>query len=303
MDKLGDIEVFVNVVKLKGFAVAGKKMGISAASVTSRINRLESSYAVRLLTRTTRQVSLTEEGLAFYQNCLKILAELEIAEENLINRDGELKGSLKISATIDIGKQIVAPVLAEFINDNPNIKAHLNLEDHVVNLIEENYDLAIRFGGLANNRMVAKKLINSHRVMFASPKYLAEYGVPSSPQDLKSHKVLGMSRDDRSLNVWHFEKNSVQTSLELEPVMSSNDGSQVRQWAIQGQGIALKSICDLKDDLEQGRLITLLDDFRPDYTKDRDTDQSNLYVVYPTKNYIPLRVRKFIDLLYQRFNQ
>ena len=303
MDKLGDIEIFVNVVKQKGLAAAGKKLGLSAASITTRINRLESTYGVRLLTRTTRQVSLTDEGADFYQNCLAIMAEVSQAEENLVNRKGQLIGSLKVTATVDIGKQIVAPALAEFISENPNVKAHLHLVDHVVNLIEDEYDLAIRFGDLADNRMVAQKLIDSHRVLFASPLYLSEYGVPEIPEELFSHKLLGMMRDDKALDVWHFEHQGQKTSFQIEPILSTNDGSLIREWAIQGQGIGLKSICDIRTELADGSLVTVLDEYSPGYSSERHEHSSDLFVVYPSKKYLPLRVRKFVELLQLRFNQ
>lgn len=303
MDKLGDLEIFVSVVKQKGLAAAGKKIGVSAASVTTRINRLESTYGVRLLTRTTRQVSLTAEGAEFYQRCLKILTDVAHAEENLVSSKGELIGSLKVTATVDIGKQMIAPLLAEFINANPKVKAHLQLADHVVNLIEDDYDLAIRFGSLADNRLVARKITDNHRVLFSSPEYLAKHGVPKNPEELASHKLLAMARDDKSLDVWHFEKNGKQSLQQIQPYMTSNDGALIREWVIQGHGIGLKSVCDLKTDLMSGRLVTLLDDYRPDYSSDRNENTSGLFAVYPSKKFLPLRVSKFIDLLQQRFNE
>lgn len=303
MDKLGDIELFVNVVKNKGLAAAGRKLGMSPASVTSRLNRLESGYGVRLLTRTTRKVSLTEEGAEYYQHCLKILQEVNRADESLANKTGQLQGSLKVTATVDIGKQMVAPVLAEFIFDNPGVTAHLHLVDHVVNIVEGSYDLAIRFGGLADNRMVARKLADNRRVLFASPVYLEKHGRPQHPNDLLKHKCVGMARDDLALNTWHFDHKGVKSTLQIAPMISSNDGSQVREWVIQGYGIALKSFCDIKTDIEAGRLVTLLDDYNPDYWSDRIDNTSDLYAVYPSKNYLPLRVKKFIDLLQLRFSE
>jgi len=303
MDKLGDIEIFVNVVKQNGLAAAGRKLGMSAASITTRINRLESNYGVRLLTRTTRQISLTIEGSEFYQSCLAILAEVNQAEDNLINRKGELVGSLKVTATVDIGKQRIAPIMAEFINANPLVKAHLHLVDHMVNIVKDDYDLAIRFGDLPDNRMVARKLIDSHRVLFASPRYLEEYGVPTTPEELLSHKLLCMKRDDKSLDIWHFDNGGINKSLQIEPSLTTNDGYLLRQWVIDGQGIGLKSICDIKNDLEEGRVVTLLDDYRPDFSPAQREHTSDLYVVYPTKKYLPLRVKSFVDLLHKRLNE
>ncbi|MCH2189610.1 MAG: LysR family transcriptional regulator [Gammaproteobacteria bacterium] len=302
MDKLGDIELFVSVVKQKGLASAGRKLNLSPASVTAKLNRLEESYGVRLLTRTTRKVALTEEGATFYKHCLKILDEVHQADESLNNLGKSLKGHLKITATIDFGKQVVAPTLAKFTNRHPRVSAHLNLVDSVVNLVENEYDLAIRFGGLTDNRMVARLICPNHRVLFAAPSYIQKYGEPATPEDLKNHHCLGMEREDLSLNTWHFEHQGMRTTMEVSPRLTSNDGSMLRDWAIAGEGIVLKSWLDIRDDVKKGRLVTLLDDFKPDYFSDRIQGSSDLYAIYPSREYLPNRVREFILFLQQELN-
>lgn len=302
MDKLGDIELFVTVVNLKGLAVAGRKLGMSPASVTARLNRLESSYGVRLLTRTTRQISLTDEGTIFFKHCLKIIEEVQLADESLSNVDGELKGHLKITATVDIGKQFVSPVLTDFIRLNPKVNAHLQLMDQVANLVEGDYDLAIRFGGLSDNRMVARKLYKNKRVLFASPAYLEKHGTPQSPQEILNHHCLGLAREDQSLNTWHFDKDGDKSSVTINPMLTSNDGAMVRHWALTGNGIALKSFLDIKVDVANGDLVTLMDDYNPDYFSDREQNSADLFAIYPSKNYLPNRVSQFISMLYEAFN-
>ncbi len=302
MDKLGDIELFVSVVKQKGLAAAGRRLGLSPASVTAKLNRLEKSYGVRLLTRTTRQISLTEEGATFYQHCLKILNEVHQADESLKNLGESLQGHLKMTATVDFGKQAIAPALAKFVELHPGVTAHLHLIDHVVNLIENEYDLAIRFGGLSDNRMIARRVCANHRVLFAAPSYLERNGTPTTPSELKDHHCLGIARDDLSLNTWHFEYQGLRSSLVISPRLTSNDGSMIRDWALAGEGIALKSWLDIRDDVKAGRLVTLLDDFKPDYFSDRMQGSSDLYAIYPSREYLPNRVSEFILFLQQELN-
>jgi DNA-binding transcriptional LysR family regulator len=303
MDKLGDIELFVNVVKQKGLAAAGRKLGMSPASVTARLNRLESTYGVRLLTRTTRQVSLTDEGASYYQDCLALLGMLDRAEEGLYSHDDELKGSLRVTAPVDIGKQVVANALADFVSLNPGITAHLHLGDHIVNLVADDYDLAVRFGGLTDNRMIARKLCGNKRVLFSSPEYVEKYAAPELPHTLIHHKCLALERADISLNTWHFEKDGVKSSVVIAPALTTNDGSMIRDWVIKGAGIGLKSYWDIKNDLDAGRLVLIMEDYNVDYFSNRTPNDSGLYAVYPSKSYLPVRVSRFIDLLKERFNE
>ena len=303
MDKLGDIELFVNVVKTGGLAAAGRKMSLSPASVTLRMNRLEESYGVRLLPRTTRRVSLTDEGAVFLDHCQKILQEVSRAEESLSPRGDEISGKLRVTAATDIGKQYVAPALAEFRRIHPKITAHLFLVDHVVSLVEGQFDVGIRFGGLSDNRMIARKLVGNHRVLFASPDYASQHGLPNRPEELLKHRCLSLEREDRALSTWYFTNAGQSMSINVNPVLTSNEGAQIREWALQGEGVALKSYRDIKLDLEQGRLITFMGQYQPDFFPDRESNSADLYAVYPTKNFMPKRVIMFIDFLQEYLNR
>jgi len=303
MDKLGDIQLFVKIVQHKGLAAAGREQGLSPASITARLNRLESHYGVRLLNRTTRSVTLTDEGRAFYDNCMHILSEIQQAEERLTTGQSALAGRLKITATVDLGRSQIAPLLEKFTKQNPNISAHLTLVDQVVNLVEGNYDLAIRYGSLQDSRLIARKLANNKRMLCASPEYLKKYGLPKKPDELKKHHCLAMVRDDQYLKHWYFTRNGVQTSLVLNIVMSSNDGAQIREWALDGAGIALKSYWDIKADLESGRLISVLDDYNPDYLIHSPNYNVDLNAVYISRDFLPERTRTFINVLIEHFDE
>lgn len=303
MDRLGDIELFVRVVKQKGLAAAGKQLGMSPATVTARLKRLESSHKVRLLTRTTRQISLTDEGSVFYQHCLNILNEVDKANESLLNQSQELQGNLKITSTVDIGKKKIAPALIDFIKAHPKITAHLHLADNLIDIIDGDFDLAIRIGGLEDNRMVARKLTNNSRLLLASPAYLAEFGIPKTPEELLQHKCLVLAEDNQSFSTWHFTHQGVASSIDLQPVLGSNDGSLLREWATAGFGIVLMSFWSVKSDLQAGKLVSILDNYHPNYWSSASANRADLYAVYPSKDYLPKRTRAFIDLLQQRFNE
>ena len=303
MDKLGDIELFISVVKNNGFAAAGRQLGLSPASVSARIKGMEQRYGIRLLNRTTRTVSLTEAGREFYQACTEMLTEFQQAEEKLLTGQEAIVGSLRITSTSDLGQQHISPLLSAFVSKHPAVTPCLHLSDGVIDIIEEGYDLAIRYGVLSDNRLVARKLAKSRRVLCAAPDYLERKGIPASPDDLTHHDCLTMVRSAEPLTRWHFkEKNTVNTVL-IEPTRSSNDGALIRQWALEGAGIALKSIWDVKADLKAGRLISLLDQYNHDFERQGTSQGADLHLVYPNREFLPLRTRAFIDVLVNYFSE
>ena len=301
MDKLGDIDLFVKVVKNKGFAAAARKASMSPASVTVKINRLEAHYGVRLLNRTTRRVALTDEGKTFYEHCLRILSELEEAEEQLLSGKDSLHGSLKVSATFDLGQQYIAPLLAEFSEMHPDLSVELDLTDGVVNLIAQGFDLGVRFGVLNDDRMVARKLSSNHRLLCASPQYLKKYGSPHTPEDLSHHRCITMVRRSEALTQWHFKTADGESSISITPTLATNNGAQLRQWAVLGYGIVLKSFWDVKEDIRTGKLVPILENYTQDFESSGLDGGADLHVVYPSRAYLPERTRAFINLLIEAF--
>lgn len=302
MDKFGDIELFVRVVKNKGLAAAAREVSLSPASVTIKINRLEAYYGVRLLTRTTRQVTLTEEGKLFYERCLRILCEVDEAEEQLKTGRDSFSGPLNVTASVDIGQQHIAPLLAKFSEKHSGIKAKLHLSDGVINLQEDGFDLGIRFGVLKDNRMIARKLANNKRVLCASPRYLKKYGIPKKPLDLANHRCLTMIRQGEPLTEWYFNVYEKQQTIVVNSALSSNDGAQIRRWAIEGYGIALKSFWDIQGQLKTKELQLILERYTQDFEAAGIENNADLNVVYPNREYLPERVRAFIKLLIDHFN-
>ncbi|MEE9345922.1 MAG: LysR family transcriptional regulator [Methylococcales bacterium] len=301
MDKLGDMDLFVRVVKNGGLAVAGREVGLSPASMSARINALEQRYGLRLLNRTTRHVSPTEAGRKFYDACLCILADVGEAEAQLQSVKESYSGPLRITATSDMGQQHIAPLLSKFIVQHPDIKPHLYLTDGIVNLAEQSFDLGIRYGHLPDSSMIVRKLAASHRVVCASPNYLKTKGIPQTPQALTEHDCLVMVRVTEPLTNWYFQTPNGQQTVAINAARSSNDGALIRKWALEGAGIALKSYLDVAADLKAKRLVTVLDDFMQDFNKQSTLGGSDLQLVYPSRQYMPQRVQGFIDVLVEHF--
>ena len=305
MDKLGDMDLFTRVVKNGGLAAAGREVGLSPASMSARMNALEARYNTRLLNRSTRHVSLTETGQQFYEACLNILADMSEVESQILGSQDCLKGSLRITAPSDMGQQHIMPVLSKFVENNPEITPHLHLTDSIVNITEAGFDCAIRYGDLPDSSLVARKLASNHRVLCASPKYLKQKGTPQTPQDLSQHDCLAMTRETEPLTNWYFKSAKGLESIAIKASRSSNDGAIVRRWAVEGAGIALKSYLEVAEDIKAKRLTIVLETFMPDFNKGKsiknNPTSADLHIIYPSRQYLPKRVKAFIDALLEHF--
>jgi DNA-binding transcriptional LysR family regulator len=309
MDKLGDMDLFVRVVKNNGLAAAGREVGLSPASMSARINGLEARYNTRLLNRSTRHVSVTEIGRQFYEACLCILADVSEAESQMFSHKEILSGSLRITAPSDIGRLHIMPVLSKFLEDNPKINPYLHLSDGIVNIAEGSFDCAIRYGVLPDSLLIARKIASNYRVLCASPDYLKRKGHPKEILELQEHDCLTMTRGSESLTHWFFNGcNGVERIL-IKAARSSNDGALVRRWALEGKGIALKSYLDVSEDIIAGRLIVILKEFKPDFvqgTSKKSQGKTNLidadlHIIYSSRQYLPRRVKAFIEYLLAHF--
>jgi len=303
MDILGDMHLFVKVVHNQGLAAAGREMGLSPASMTARIKAMEQRYQVKLLNRTTRSISLTEEGNEFYKDCLRIIDNVTEAEGKLTSSRESLSGPLRVTATSDLGREHIEPLIAEFLNIHPNIKPYLHYSDSITNLTEQHIDVAIRYGQSSEGSLISRKLAASWRVLVVSPEYLKTHGTPKTIQDLKQHKVLGMVQARTPMINWYFQINSEEHSIQISPVRTSNDGAQIHQWALRGYGIAIKSIWDVITDIKQHKLVTLFDEYQPNYQSKAFSRGMDLHAVYPNREYLPQRTRAFIDYLNTYFSR
>ncbi|NOI58288.1 LysR family transcriptional regulator [Vibrio coralliilyticus] len=299
MDKFADMELFTLIVKHQGLASAGRELGLSPASVTSRLQGLEERHGVKLLNRSTRHIALTDAGLNYYESCLQILESVREAEAKLHNTTVQIEGQIRISAPKDIGKQFVMPVIDTFQQLYPKVVPQLLLHDDLSSLSESNVDLQIRYGSPPDSGMIAKRLAVSERVLVASPAYIDKYGLPSEPEQLQSHQCLSLLRNEQEMKLWHFQHRESRSSLSQQ-VLSfrcSDDGEVIRHWAKEGSGIALKSRLDVEADVRSGALQILLPDFRVDFKPITSMNDSELYVVYRERKYQPKRLTLFLKYL------
>jgi len=292
----------VRIVHCDGLAAAGRELGMTASSVTMRLNNLEKHYNVKLLTRTTRSINLTDSGREFYEDCLRMIDEIDQVEHRLKASQETVSGPLRITATSDLGRQHIAPIVSKFTTQFPAVSVFLNLSDSVTDLTENNIDLAIRYGISPDSQLITQKIADNHRVLCAAPGYLEKHGIPKTYLDLKDHACLSMVQVRTPMSKWYFDTPQGEKSLVILPNRSCDDGAQVKQWAIEGAGIALKSYWDVVDELNTKQLVTVLDQLKPDYRSKKIPVGADLLIAYQDRKYVPKRTREFIKYVKQYFD-
>jgi len=291
-DTLTEMSVFSRVVATGSLSAAARELGLSAAMVSRRLAALEARLGVRLLNRTTRSLHLTDEGATYYENCSRLLSEIEEANAAVSAGRVEPRGALKVALPAAFGHLHVAPLVPRFAARYPNVQVLLSLSDRNVNVIEEGFDLAVRIARLADSSLAARKLAPNHRVVCASPEYLARHGAPRSPEDLAGHICLTTS--EFVMNWDYIDPDGAPGSVRVTGRHACDNWEVLREWAMAGLGIALKSTWDVREQLENGSLVSLF----PGYTFDSDVA---IYAVYPHRRLLPAKTRAFIEFLADSF--
>ncbi|MBN8950285.1 MULTISPECIES: LysR family transcriptional regulator [unclassified Rhizobium] len=286
MTNLGDLEIFASVVATGSMSLTGRALGFSPAVISKRIKRLEDRLGTRLLQRTTRQISLTEAGQGFYDRVLAILAGLEEAEAYIAGRSSQMHGTLKISAPTSFGRLHIAPHLKSFMQAHPELSLNLVLSDEFVDIVGGGFDLAIRIAELTDSSLVARRLAPVRRVLCASPAYIDAHGMPQDIDDLRRHICLPA----HNLDPWRLEGPKGSLIFRPEGRLITNSSEVVREAVIAGLGIALRSTWDIGQELRNGRLVQVL----PAYEGSHNV---TLSAVYPSRQFLPAKVRVFIDFL------
>jgi DNA-binding transcriptional LysR family regulator len=295
MNLIDSLALFVRIVERGGLAMAGRDMGLSPAMVTERLAALESHYGARLLNRTTRSVSLTDEGKLLLDGARQLVSDAADMQSRIKLGVDRISGAIRISAPNDLGRNRVAQILDSFMQAHPDISVELLLGDGYEDLAGQGIDLAVRLGHLKDSSLNAVRLGSNRRVVCAAPVYLKSKGVPVVPRDLLSHNCLLMRFGMGVDREWAFTESGRATTVVVNGNRIANDGSLVRQWCIQGFGIALKSIWDVNEDIQTGRLQELLTPFAP--------PASAVHVLYQGGSTISKRVRALIDVLVQGFSE
>lgn len=293
MDRLDSLALFLRIVEKGGLAAAGRDFGLSPAAVTERLAGLEAHYGARLLNRTTRSISLTDEGRLLLEGARGLVSEASDLEARVRLGVEQLSGPIRISAPFDLGRHRVVWMLDRFMVEHPDVTMDLSLTDGYVDLVAQGLDLGIRFGDLKDSSLRSKKLGSNRRLVCASPDYLERFGTPRHPDDLAGHNCLLMRFGDNIDQEWPFILEGKRKSVIVRGNRRANDGDLVRHWCREGHGIALKSIWDIREDLAEGRVVELLSRFEPPPT--------SLQALYPGGRNLPKRVRALIDFLGEQF--
>jgi LysR family transcriptional activator of dmlA len=287
-----DLRVLLEVVRRASFAAAAQELGVSPAYVSKRIRLLEAALAVKLLHRTTRRVAVTEEGERVYQWAQRILDDIDHLVQDVGTTRSEPRGLLRVSSSFGFGREVVAPALSQLVVHHPGLQLRLEVFDRLVDVAAEGFDLDVRVGDEIAPHLIAKRLADNHRVLCTAPAYLARRGTPRSVDELSAHDCLVIKERDHPFGVWRLRAGAEARTLKVTGPLSSNNGEMAVQWALDGHGIVLRSIWDVRADLAAGRLVQLL----PAWTQ-----EANIWAVYPSRLSRSAKVRVAVEFLAQYF--
>jgi len=291
---LQQVSSFLAVVRAGSFVGAAEATGLSKAAVSRHVAELEESLGVRLLHRTTRRLSLTDDVQRFHARANELAAAMEELEAETASRGGEAMGLLRINAPTTFGNLHLAPLWPRFTAANPKVSLDITLNDRLVDLVDEGYDLAIRITNMASSQLVSRLLATTRIVVCASPGYLALHGTPTQPQELAKHQVLAYrywsGGDD-----WRFDGPGGAVTVRVNPRIRTNSGDTCRAAALEDQGIVLQPDFLVGDDLNRGTLVELMPQYR--------SVELGIHAVYPSRKHLPMKTRRLVDFLVQSFER
>jgi DNA-binding transcriptional LysR family regulator len=297
MDKLKQIEAFVAVASRGGLTAAAAHLNTAPIMVGRRLDALEERLGVKLLLRTTRRVSLTNEGAAYLEDCQRLLADLNTVEASVSAGGVRPSGHLRLTAPAGFGRKHVAPLVAEFHLAHPEVTVSLSLSDRMVDIVGEGFDCGVRVGDLPDSSLIAVRLADNRRLCVATPAYLARHGTPKAPQDLYQHQCLTLSSDASQTRGWAFKSEDKTTGeisgkvdyMRPSGPLNCSDGQVLHAWCLADYGIAWRSIWEVQSDVAAGRLVTILDDYA--------AAPNGIYAVYAQRKHLPLRLQLWVDFL------
>lgn len=290
----GDLRVFVEAVRKGSFSGAAEELGMSAAFVSKRIGVLEAQLGVRLFERSTRRVVITEEGEQVYGRALLILEQLDDMLDDLSERRQEPAGRLRICSSFGFGRNVVAPVIAKLAASHPKLQIRFEVFDRLVDTVAEGFDLDVRIGDDLPPQLVARKLMDNHRILCASPAYIAQHGMPKTLKELSSHQCLAIKERDHPFGTWRLRGKGGEETVRVAGALSTNHGEIALRWAVEGAGIVLRSMWDARSYLDSGALVQVL----PEYTQ-----PASVWAVYPQRLAGSGRVRVCVEYLRRHLAQ
>lgn len=295
MNQFEDMQTFVRIVETGSITKAAEQMNTVKSAISRRLSELEKRLGVSLITRTTRNQTLTNNGKSYYQQCLRIIADVAEVESSIRSEHGALFGSIKMSAPLSFGIRHLAPALRLFNQHHPDIIFDIEFNDRKVDLIEEGFDIAIRIAHLSDSTLMARKLTNIQLVLCASPSYLDKNGIPSTPHDLKTDHVK--VKYSASPEVWTFKQADKKVmSIKVPTILTSNNGNYLCEAAIAGQGLILSPDFICYEAIKKGQLVRILSEYN-------DNIDIPAYAIYPQNKHLSQRVRSLINFLVEFFGE
>lgn len=292
-DGTSDLEFFVQLARLGSLSAAARALDLTPPAATRRLALMEQRLGVRLVNRTTRSTSLTDEGDTYLRHAIRILAATREMEDAVSRSREAPRGILRVNASLGFGRTTIAPLVSAFVQRYPQVEVQLDVTDRPIDIVEQGFDLAIRFGALPDTRLNARRIMSNRRFLCASPAYLQRHGNPTALSDLARHRTILHRQNDDAYGVWRFTRERETVSVKVPGGLSSNDGDIVLGWALDGHGISIRSEWDLAKYLESGRLKVVLPEFL--------LPPADLFVYYPSRRNQPARIRAFIDFLAEHF--
>ena len=293
MDRFENMNAFVRVVEAGSISAAADRMDVAKSVISRRLKELEAHLGVELFHRTTRQMNLTDSGRAFYQQSVRILADILEAEHATSQFHGALKGNLKVALPLSFGLMHLGPAINEFLQAHLEIEFDLDFNDRHVDLLVEGFDLAIRIASLPDSSLIARRLAPIQTVMCASPAYLERMGTPQSPHELIHHRCLVYNLIGNLENWNVFDATGQLIKTRITPYLKASNGEFLRDAAVAGMGIVLLPTFIVYQEIERGALMPIMTNYH--------YSQLAAYAIYPQTRHLSQRVRAFVDFLVERF--
>ncbi len=288
-----ELEFFSTLITCGNLSRAARELGISTAAVSKKLSALEGRLGVGLVNRSTRRMGLTPEGELYLLHARRILAEMQDLEQLVSGSRATPQGLLRVNSTLGFGRSHVAPVISRFARLHPQVEVQLQLSVNPPSLVDDSFDVCIRFGEPEEASVIARHIAHNERIIVASPAYLKKHAAPKSPRDLMQHPCIGIRQGDEAYGVWRLAPRS-STKPHYEAIktrgnLATNDGEIAVNWALEGHGILMRAQWDIQRYMRSGRLVQVLADYQ--------TPPADIYAVYPQRHHTSARVRQFVDFV------
>lgn len=288
-----DLRFFMAVAEGGSLAEAARRMDVTASAVSQRLRQLETRLGLHLVHRSTRRFSLTDEGELFYAGAVGLLAQLDDLIDSVRSRSGEVAGTLHVCGPLGFGRHHLAAAIADFHALHPKLMVSLTLSDVLSAADASRFDMIVHIGNLADSSMVAYPIAPNARFVCGAPDYLARHPAPRKPQELVTHDCIALRENQEDVTLWRFRKNGGEVSVRVPSILSSNDGDVVRQWALRGKGLIMRSEWDVAESLAAGRLVRVLEDWH--------LPEAGIVALVDGRHGMSARVKLFLSFVQARF--